>query len=103
MHRLYAALLVGIALLFAARPAGAQGIPTGDYTVEWSNWMALAYVIAFTAAWACFFVAAKWGVFGDMEKAKYHILKIDEQYYHPSADDKEVGKDEPPADTADGH
>ncbi len=72
-----------LAALVAASPVSAHDQPAGN---DWimADWMLWSFLIFFGAALVVFLVAAKRGLFANLEQSKYLILDIDEpDYYTP--------------------
>ena len=83
-----------LAALVAASPVSAHDQPAGN---DWimADWMLWSFLIFFGAALVVFLVAAKRGMFSNLEESKYYILTINEpDYYTPdwARDEEDPGE-----------
>lgn len=63
--------------------APASEVPEGGEYIM-SDWILFSFIAFFGSALVAFLVAVRRGAFRDLERAKYHLLTVDEpDYYTP--------------------
>lgn len=78
-----AVLLPQLAFLACTDPAQAQEVPPGAELIM-SDWILGSFVVFFCSGLVVFIIAARMGLFRNIESAKYYLLTIEEKdYYTP--------------------